>query len=724
MFFIFCLDKTNRDPLKPDEDNQTDILINYSVDDQEYMRMLKNFKKLKNDLNEGEYKELTIKSVLDRALQNPSSNFESMLSEQPKNFKKKRKVVIKKSPPNKQPQPITPNNQEKLNTNQTNKPQLVNSTQTPKQKSSTKITNPEATVKTSTQHHSSKNNSKENYASAPASFFSLIRNVFYNDSQNEYKLTLHKLEELVKEKLRFYDPKLGWQSELVQSAMNYLSSALIPPKNVPLVDYKEKNQQWQWIANESCDRDEILIKLTEDWMGELNKYSLLDPSQPVPPSICKTDWTVKESTSNEKEEYRQQEVVRYQNPNKSFTFNLHNYKSIVGPVKGVKGCTSKELSNVSKHKEKTALLKERPPFVTLLSLVRDSAARLPNGEGTRFDICSLLKDSQYLRDDISDEQISAIVSGALDRLHYEKDPCVRYDVNQKRWIYLHRYRTEDDFNRLHKMQIEANLAKKNLQQKVNSSRKSSLNKSSISNQSSSASAPAKIATTTTTTTNTNQLTITPNAVHSVKKDTINKMKIVTKADRPAVSSLLAVTNNQVKQVNLNQTKLIELSHEIKQEKPETKRPISASNTKRPIVQKPNIVRIRSKADEGENTTYATTFSNIKSDLLNKSIKQKYQKLPTITKKLKTDHPPNDDLKDATVNNETTSDKQRNQIKITNTTNNFTIPSVLSAKSPATTTSKDDANKIVIQQNNGNRINLSTNVILNSANGPLILCMYF
>jgi hypothetical protein len=37
------------------------------------------------------------------------------------------------------------------------------------------------------------------------------------------------------------------------------------------------------------------------------------------------------------------------------------------------------------------------------------------------------------------------VSGALDRLHYEKDPCVRYDAPRKVWIYLHRGRTEEDF---------------------------------------------------------------------------------------------------------------------------------------------------------------------------------------------------------------------------------------------------------------------------------------
>ena len=42
-------------------------------------------------------------------------------------------------------------------------------------------------------------------------------------------------------------------------------------------------------------------------------------------------------------------------------------------------------------------------------------------------------------------QLNNAVSGALDRLHYEKDPCVRYDAPRKVWIYLHRGRTEEDF---------------------------------------------------------------------------------------------------------------------------------------------------------------------------------------------------------------------------------------------------------------------------------------
>ena len=35
------------------------------------------------------------------------------------------------------------------------------------------------------------------------------------------------------------------------------------------------------------------------------------------------------------------------------------------------------------------------------------------------------------------------MSGALDRLHYEEDPCVKYDSERKLWIYLHKNRNLD-----------------------------------------------------------------------------------------------------------------------------------------------------------------------------------------------------------------------------------------------------------------------------------------
>ena len=88
--------------------------------------------------------------------------------------------------------------------------------------------------------------------------------------------------------------------------------------------------------------------------------------------------------------------------------------------------------------------------------MRDAVARLPNGEGTRAAVCELLKDSQYLADS-SDSQINNVVSGALDRLHYEKDPCIKYDVNRKLWIYLHRERTKEEFGKKSKMNVKISL---------------------------------------------------------------------------------------------------------------------------------------------------------------------------------------------------------------------------------------------------------------------------
>lgn len=46
-------------------------------------------------------------------------------------------------------------------------------------------------------------------------------------------------------------------------------------------------------------------------------------------------------------------------------------------------------------------------------------------------------------------QVNTVVSGALDRLHYEKDPCVKYDIGRKLWIYLHRDRGQEEFGEQH-----------------------------------------------------------------------------------------------------------------------------------------------------------------------------------------------------------------------------------------------------------------------------------
>ena len=83
--------------------------------------------------------------------------------------------------------------------------------------------------------------------------------------------------------------------------------------------------------------------------------------------------------------------------------------------------------------------------MTLLALVRDAAARLPDGEGSRGDVCELLKESAFVVDGVNDTQLSAVASGALDRLHYEADPPVRYDAERRLWIYLHGGRPVGEF---------------------------------------------------------------------------------------------------------------------------------------------------------------------------------------------------------------------------------------------------------------------------------------
>ena len=148
--------------------------------------------------------------------------------------------------------------------------------------------------------------------------------------------------------------------------------------------------------------------------------------------------TIKSRTKEEIQNFREQEKERYKYPHKPWEYSLSNGNvAIVAPL------FSSQKAMIVKARDHELLKNERPPYITLLALVRDAAARLENGVGTRLDICDLLKDSQYINENISESKINNIVSGALDRLHYQKDPCVKYDSHHKLWIYLHRNRNLD-----------------------------------------------------------------------------------------------------------------------------------------------------------------------------------------------------------------------------------------------------------------------------------------
>ncbi|XP_066895425.1 nuclear factor related to kappa-B-binding protein isoform X4 [Kogia breviceps] len=303
-----------------------------------------------------------------------------------------------------------------------------------------------------------------------SSFFSLLLEILLLEGQ----ASLPMLEERV----------LDWQSspasslnswfsaapnwaELVLPALQYLAgeSRAVPSSFSPFVGFKEKTQQWK-LLGQSQDNEKELAALFQLWLETKDQAfckqeneDSSDATTPVP--RVRTDYVVRPSTGEEKRVFQEQERYRYSQPHKAFTFRMHGFESVVGPVKGV---FDKETS-LNKAREHSLLRSDRPAYVTILSLVRDAAARLPNGEGTRAEICELLKDSQFLAPDVTSTQVNTVVSGALDRLHYEKDPCVKYDIGRKLWIYLHRDRSEEEFERIHQAQAAAAKARKALQQK-------------------------------------------------------------------------------------------------------------------------------------------------------------------------------------------------------------------------------------------------------------------
>ncbi|XP_015055562.1 nuclear factor related to kappa-B-binding protein-like [Solanum pennellii] len=138
--------------------------------------------------------------------------------------------------------------------------------------------------------------------------------------------------------------------------------------------------------------------------------------------------------------FRKEEALRYTQPETAFSYTaVDGHKSIVAPLKRRGG---KPLKRIRHH---DILKSNRPTHFSLHCLVRDAAARLPGGVGTRDDVCVLARDSQFIVEEISDSQVSKAVKGGLNRLHYEDDPCVKYDRGRLQWIYLHRDRQEIDF---------------------------------------------------------------------------------------------------------------------------------------------------------------------------------------------------------------------------------------------------------------------------------------
>ncbi|XP_016978324.2 nuclear factor related to kappa-B-binding protein [Drosophila rhopaloa] len=303
----------------------------------------------------------------------------------------------------------------------------------------------------------------------PASFFSLLRDLFVSTPQ--HRLTYGELQILLASWREINSdasiPTGEWPrfvpdwSKLLQSAISFISgdSGSVPADYVPYIEHKTQLGIYQWIGA-GRDSDARLLSLCQCWLrtqreeqsqlspalnSNAHLNSLVDAS-PTPPPRCPTTWTVRSASQAEMLEFQRQERIRFEYPHRPFTYRLNGYESVVGPVKGIY-TQSLPLNKARGH---AVMVDDRPPFVTILTLVRDATARLPNGEGTRSEISELLKCSQYVSQQAADNVLQTIVSGALDRMHGGQDPCVKYDARRKIWIYLHRNRSEAEFEKMHR----------------------------------------------------------------------------------------------------------------------------------------------------------------------------------------------------------------------------------------------------------------------------------
>ncbi|KAL0229152.1 hypothetical protein GEMRC1_013772 [Eukaryota sp. GEM-RC1] len=232
--------------------------------------------------------------------------------------------------------------------------------------------------------------------------------------------------------------------EITRLALFYLAS---PPTTVMYVRWVERTLEgeWRWIGPLEPPSQQFMAKLHVDFLARCCS-SPKDAAPPVSSSFNRLPFdslkvrapkTIPFYDPEMIREYQWQESERYQTPNKSFSFVIRGDRFPVAPAvrSGTRG------RGGPRSKEHSVLSSDRPSSVTVVSIVRDAACRVPDGVGTRSDIVLLAMTSQYVKAD--EETAKNAVSGALDRLQGENDPCVKYDASNHLWLYLHYHRTEE-----------------------------------------------------------------------------------------------------------------------------------------------------------------------------------------------------------------------------------------------------------------------------------------
>lgn len=308
-------------------------------------------------------------------------------------------------------------------------------------------------------------------------FFSLIRDIFCSTTDHRMKLEDFRREvktwsESATASLNNWFASVDDWNAVVLSSVQFLSGDFksLPSDFVPYLEFKSQLNMYQWIGA-GRDSDTRMSALSDFWIMHRNdgtikkppmKFKVFDKTiknpeinvenhlrSPIsqPNARCRSEWKVVPVTVDAMNEFAPQEKRRFERPQSSFIYHQHGYYSIVGPI----DVNRMNSTPIQKMKDNSFLTHQRPYCVTLGNLVRDAAARLPNGEGTRSDISKLVKYSQYLLPNLSDSVVETIVSEILDKVHKEEDCFLKYDTKRSLWIYLHRNRTEKDFETIERM---------------------------------------------------------------------------------------------------------------------------------------------------------------------------------------------------------------------------------------------------------------------------------
>ena len=331
-------------------------------------------------------------------------------------------------------------------------------------------------------------------------FFSLIRDL--HRSSPNHKIAFQSLEEAVQlwqETERELDRSSSgssctwlsktdsWVDEL-SSSIAFLLGAFpneyVPGSFSPFVKCDADNELYEWIGT-GRDSDVNLMALTQWWSERkslagrfilpgtkehreemmrnqesdtnlstrhADDVPLADYEGRIYDSISHPNVNEVEPESKlDKGTFHSQERQRMENPGHAFTYHYPAVKEgpvSVGPVRTNLNINQRN----NKVKPHPLLLSNRPPWVTMIVLVQDALARMPNGEGSKSDICKYVTHSRYCNlEGVADNPtaLTTVVSGALDRLQGETDPCCKYYTDRKIWRYLHKGRSEEEFMRRH-----------------------------------------------------------------------------------------------------------------------------------------------------------------------------------------------------------------------------------------------------------------------------------